>query len=69
MSFAGHHIGRSFSGHPLEDECPCPQESCGLVAYERIDPDCPQHAAKLIKTMRQGHRVEDCPVASEDRAA
>lgn len=58
-SFAGYHVGRSFAGHPLEDECPCPQELCGLVAWDRVDPGCAQHAPS--KTIRQGHHAADCP--------
>lgn len=29
------HMGRSWSGSRLEDECPCPQEACGLVRLDR----------------------------------
>ncbi|MFI7191438.1 hypothetical protein ACIBQ0_17025 [Nocardia nova] len=52
------HVGRSFSGHPLEDECPCPKEPCGLVRLENAHPDCEQHPNK---TLRQGHRADQCP--------
>lgn len=53
------HIGRSWNGHPLEDECPCPQEPCGLVAQDKVDPSCEQH--KLNQTIRQSHSVSACP--------
>ncbi len=53
------HWGRSWDGHPLEDACPCPKEPCGLVS--RPDPDCEQHAPRFAKTMRRGHKAEDCP--------
>lgn len=57
------HIGRSWPncGHRLEDECPCPQEPCGLVALSRVDPECPQHALTAFQTMRQSHFADECP--------
>lgn len=59
------HIGRSWVGHPIEDECPCPQEPCGLIDYMKIDPKCPQHAITAGKTIRQTHWAEECPGASD----
>jgi hypothetical protein len=59
------HMGRSFYGHPLEDECPCPQEECGLVHSRKVDPECPQHGFKAAKTIRQGHPVDECPGREE----
>lgn len=56
-----HHVGRSWTAHPLEDACPCPQEPCGLVALSKVDPECQQHAGAAAKTFRQSHRAEDCP--------
>jgi hypothetical protein len=53
------HLGRAFQGHRPEDECPCPQEACGLVAEDRIAPECEQH--KPTKTIRQGHLASACP--------
>ena len=53
------HIGRSFSGHALEDGCPCTKAPCGLVA--EIDPACPQHAPGACKTIRQSHPEFLCP--------
>lgn len=62
--FLGMHIGRSWGGHPLEDECPCPQEPCGLVDQGRVDPECPEHTIEAMKTIRQGHKTEACPGVS-----
>lgn len=55
------HVSRSWpeSGTPIEDECPCPQEPCGHVRWDRIDPSCEQH--RPTKTIRSGHRPEHCP--------
>lgn len=55
----GAHIGRSWSGTPIEDECPCPKADCGLVVWGQTDPECEQH--QPTKTIRQGHDAEDCP--------
>jgi hypothetical protein len=57
------HISRSWptTGTPIEDECPCPQEPCGHVARDRIDPDCPQHPIQRAKTIRSCHTPENCP--------
>lgn len=54
------HVGRSFSGHPLEDDCPCEKAPCGLVVWGSNE-DCPQHGVKMGKTIRQGHFEADCP--------
>jgi hypothetical protein len=62
------HIGRSFRGHPIENECPCPQEPCGLVDTRRIDPDCPQHALKACKTIRASHPADKCPGEAREAA-
>ncbi len=55
------HVGRSFEGHPLEDECPCPKEPCGLVMLSRAAPECDQHPMSRNKTIRQSHLAERCP--------
>lgn len=55
------HMGRSWSGHPLEDECPCPQEPCGLVSLRGADPECTEHYYTRSKTMRRGHPANRCP--------
>lgn len=52
------HVGRSWSGHAFEDDCPCPQQPCGLVIPTE---DCPEHALADAKTFRQVHRASDCP--------
>ncbi|QIG58767.1 hypothetical protein SEA_DATBOI_103 [Gordonia phage DatBoi] len=54
------HVGRSFTGHLLEDLCPCPQQPCGLVATNMIHPDCDQHTFESAKTLRQAHNEELC---------
>lgn len=55
------HIGRTFSGHRIEDACPCPQEPCGLVAQDRVVEGCTQHNVRYAKTIRQGHLANLCP--------
>jgi ribosomal protein L37E len=64
------HMGRSWTGHHLEDECPCPQEPCGRISYDKVDVDCPQHYYGRSKTMRNIHLAEDCErVMIEEKAA
>jgi hypothetical protein len=46
------HIGRSWSGHPLEDGCPCPKAPCGLVDMDRTE---------RSKSIRQSHPASECP--------
>ena len=55
------HVGRSWVGHQLEDDCPCPKAPCGLVDLRFVAVDCPQHALSATKTMRQSHFAADCP--------
>lgn len=55
------HMGRSFAGTPLEDNCPCPKAPCGLVDIENVHPECGEHPYYRAKTMRQGHRADQCP--------
>ena len=62
MSF---HIGRSWSGHPLEDGCPCPKAPCGLVDVDRTDPACLEHPAERGKSIRQSHSASACPAKPE----
>jgi len=47
----------------VRDDCPCPQEPCGLVAGDRVDPACTEHPPGAVKTMRQSHSAADCPGA------
>lgn len=54
------HLGRFWSGHPLEDACPCPQAACGLVSTDTIDPACDQHALNAARTMRKVHDATAC---------
>lgn len=63
------HMGRSWSGHHMEDECPCPQEPCGLIARENAVESCPQHYFGRAKTMRSIHRAEDCAKIVTENAA
>lgn len=56
------HVGRSWSEHPLEDDCRCPKAACGLVIFGRIDPSCERHAA--VQTIRQSHPASECPALS-----
>lgn len=55
------HNGRQWTTHTIEDECPCPQEPCGLVDLTKADPSCMHHPIGRGKTMRQGHSAECCP--------
>lgn len=59
------HIGRSWTTHPIEDECPCGKAPCGLVDDKLISPDCDQHTLGAAKTMRQMHPADACPTAKE----
>lgn len=54
------HIGRSWTGHELEDECPCPQAPCGLVSVDQVDPQCTQHPVERAQTIRQSHPATAC---------
>lgn len=55
------HIGRSWAGNQLEQDCPCPKAECGLViASEKFFlNECEQHSGN--KTLRQIHDSENCP--------
>lgn len=61
------HFGRAWSGHEIEDACPCPQAPCGLVSSHEVRPDCGHHAMVAAKTLRQRHVATECP-AGEGRA-
>ncbi len=62
------HVSRSFSSTHLEDDCPCPQEACGFVARDKVDPSCPEHSATAVKTIRRSHRPYACPGHREPHA-
>jgi hypothetical protein len=59
--YSGNHIGRSFNGTRLEDNCPCKKAPCGLVIQDDIDSACTEHPAERAKSIRQSHRAEECP--------
>lgn len=56
-----HHIGRSFEGHRLEDQCPCPQEPCGLIDTMKAVEECKHHVLGAGATIRQAHPANTCP--------
>lgn len=62
------HIGRSWHGTSLEDDCPCGKAPCGLVDTTKIDPGCSQHAMGAAKTMRQMHLDSWCRAELEKGA-
>ncbi|KPC89905.1 hypothetical protein ADL27_38480 [Streptomyces sp. NRRL F-6602] len=56
------HISRHFDGPGLiEAGCPCPKAGCGMVDTENTSPDCLQHPPTRCKTIRSGHRADECP--------
>ena len=66
----GYHSGRCWPpSTAIEDECPCPQEACGLVDPQRAHPDCEQHYfldnPLKARSMRQGHPADQCPGAHD----
>lgn len=62
LDLNNHHVGRSWAPqHDVEDNCPCPQQPCGLVLGGGISPDCPEHHWSAAKSMRQMHPAEKCP--------
>lgn len=64
----GTHFGRSWSGHPIEDDCPCPKALCGLVVYGQWADDCDQHNPfRHPRTIRQSHPADKCPAAGVTR--
>ena len=62
------HVGRAWTGHLIEDACPCPKAPCGL-AISTPGVTCPEHnPADWIdsKTIRQSHPASDCPAMKEE---
>ncbi len=59
----GNHIGRSWTTHEIEDNCPCGKAACGLVITDEISEQCDQHHWSAAKTTRQSHPAERCPGA------
>jgi hypothetical protein len=66
------HWGRAWTGHTVEDNCPCPKAACGLVdgLYPGADfPECAQHNPRdplAARTMRQAHRADKCPALAAE---
>jgi|SRR5688500_15859181 len=58
------HISRSFSSTHREDACSCPQEPCGFVARDKVDPTCQDHGLSMGRTIRRSHRPDACPGAT-----
>jgi hypothetical protein len=54
------HLGRSWEGTRIEDDCPCAKASCGLAISGSAD--CPQHSMSAAKTIRQMHLAGSCPM-------
>jgi hypothetical protein len=59
-TITGMHMGRSFAGTRIEDECPCPKAECGLISSAATDESCDQHTFRTAKTMRQAHPAAHC---------
>lgn len=55
----GMHMGRTWTGHAIEDACPCVKALCGLVSEDV--PECEHHNILAAKTMRQVHLASECP--------
>jgi hypothetical protein len=62
VDHTAYHVGRQFVGHDIEDECPCPQASCGLVPMATVDPLCPHHPAERTKMV---NALDAVPAAEE----
>ncbi|MFJ5638686.1 hypothetical protein [Streptomyces sp. NPDC093223] len=56
-----HHFGRSWTGHAIEDNCPCAKAPCGLVAQP--SDECTEH--RPTKSTRQSHPADACPGPAE----
>lgn len=56
------HIGRSFSGTEIEDDCPCEKAPCGLAIDSGVNTDqCAEHSIDEGKAIRQLHSADACP--------
>jgi hypothetical protein len=55
------HVGRSWSGHAIEDDCACVKAPCGLVDSS-VPAACDQHESS--RTIRQGHLASNCPAVT-----
>lgn len=63
------HVGRAWEDTEIEDGCLCEKAICGLVVLGKFHPDCEWH--DMTRTIRQGHRGDQCPgyresIMSED---
>lgn len=58
---SGNHVGRSWHGHRIEDDCPCPKAACGLVLQDTVVEACGQHHWSACQTIRQSHPADRCP--------
>lgn len=63
---SAYHSGRAWTGHDIEDACPCAQEACGLVDLSRADPECRHHPWERARTIRQSHEASLCPAGGLD---
>lgn len=65
---ATYHIGRSWTGHKIEDRCGCPKGACGLVAADLTTlaaiNECPHHGPAAAK-IRQAHHAAACPALDD----
>ncbi|MEV7975375.1 hypothetical protein [Streptomyces sp. NPDC086519] len=61
--YSGNHIGRSWTSHEIEDNCPCPKAPCGLVLQDQVTEACREHHWSAAKTTRQSHPADRCPAA------
>jgi hypothetical protein len=59
------HVGRSWTGTAIEDDCPCPKAPCGLVDGSDVHPACLHHPFQRAKTFRQIHPADRCPELSD----
>lgn len=65
--WAGDHLGRDWTGHEPEDNCPCPKAACGLVLADHIRGNCAQHSWTHARSMRQSHPARNCPARTEPK--
>lgn len=63
----GFHIGRSYVGNAIEQDCPCVLAPCGLVEADAVTPQCLQHHVTGFKTIRQMHDADNCPAELQIR--
>lgn len=61
MLYGKQHFGRAWTGHEIEDFCPCPKAACGLVGGDTETVYCEQHSIMAMRTIRQFHNEFDCP--------